>query len=134
MSKHLGDIGEISFLLKAKKSGLSVSRPYTSDASYDFITDYNGKLNRVQIKSSKTPHQSRGKLYDSSYKIISSHGASSKKLYDKSHCDVIACYIAPLDIFYLINVKDIKSKTLNFYPERKDHRFSKYFEYWELLK
>lgn len=111
-----------------------MSRPYTSDASYDFITDYNGKLMRVQIKSSKTAHQSRGKLYDNSYKIVCSHGAKSKNMYSKSHCDAIACYIMPLDVFFIIPIKDVKSKTLNFYPERKDHRFSKYFEFWECLK
>lgn len=113
---------------------MSVSRPYTSDSSYDFITDYNGKLKRVQIKSSKTPHQSRGKLYDNSYKIICSHGVDSKKRYDKSHCDVIACYIAPLDLFFIIPISEIKSKTINIYPDRKDHKWNKYLESFQLLK
>lgn len=132
MSKGVGNIAEISFMLRSLKAGLSVLTPYSSNSPYDVVTDYKAKLSRVQIKSTATiQYRKNGSPY---YRIICSHGSSQKKIYNKQHCDYIALYVMPLDLFYIIPVKEVNSKNISIYPDKKDHKLNKYLEAFDLLK
>ena len=49
-SKDKGNIGEAIALAEFMKRGIPVSIPYGDNARYDLIADFNGKLNRIQVK------------------------------------------------------------------------------------
>lgn len=50
ISKEKGNIGEAIILAEFVKRGIQVSIPYGDNARYDLIADFNGKLNKIQIK------------------------------------------------------------------------------------
>lgn len=127
--KKIGNIGEISFMARCMRHGLEVSMPFCSSSVYDVLVDNGNKINRCQVKSTGTTF--RG---SDSYKIIASHGAKTKRRYTKSEIDFIICYIVGLDIYYIIPIKEIKTKTLNLYPTKINHKYNKYMNYFDLLK
>lgn len=132
MSKHLGDLGEISFMLRAKKAGYSVLTAYSSDSKYDCVLEKGGKFFKVQVKSTSTTHYYK----DNSryYKIICSNGCDNKKKYNKSDVDYFAFFIMELDMFYIIPHCEVKSKTVKLKPDSQNCKYSKYKEAYNLIK
>jgi hypothetical protein len=49
-SKDKGNIGESVALTEFTKRGIQVSIPFGDNARYDLIADFNGKLNKIQVK------------------------------------------------------------------------------------
>ena len=50
ISKEKGNIGEAIVLAEFVKRGVQVSIPFGDSARYDLIADFNGKLNKIQVK------------------------------------------------------------------------------------
>ena len=50
ISKEKGNIGEAVILAEFIKRGIQVSIPFGDSARYDLIAEFNGKLNKIQIK------------------------------------------------------------------------------------
>jgi len=49
-SKEKGNIGEGLALAEFIKRGIQVSIPFGDNARYDLIAEFNGKLNKIQVK------------------------------------------------------------------------------------
>lgn len=49
-SKIKGNIGESAVLFEFVKHGIPVALPYGDNERYDLIAEFNGKLNKIQIK------------------------------------------------------------------------------------
>lgn len=49
-SKDKGNIGESAILYEFVKRDIQVSIPFGDNARYDLIAEFNGKLNRIQVK------------------------------------------------------------------------------------
>ena len=49
-SKDKGNIGESIVLAEFIKRGIQVSIPFGDNARYDLIAEFNGKLNKIQVK------------------------------------------------------------------------------------
>ena len=49
-SKDKGNIGESIVLAEFVKRGIQVSIPFGDNARYDLIAEFNGKLNKIQVK------------------------------------------------------------------------------------
>ena len=49
-SKAKGNIGEGVVLSEFVKRGIQVSIPFGDNARYDLIAEFNGKLNKIQVK------------------------------------------------------------------------------------
>lgn len=47
-----GQIGETEFMLECLSRGITVSKPFSTQSRYDFITEFNGTLKKVQVKTS----------------------------------------------------------------------------------
>ena len=52
-TKDIGDIGEAVTLSELIKLQISVYLPFGENSPCDLIADFNGKLNRIQVKTSK---------------------------------------------------------------------------------
>ena len=49
-SKDKGNIGEAIVLAEFVKNNIQVAIPFGDNARYDLIAEFNGKLNRIQVK------------------------------------------------------------------------------------
>ena len=127
-SKLQGEWAEICFLHKAASLGFTVSKPYGESAKYDFVVESHGRLHRVQVKSASI--QERG-LFQ--LKMVS--GSRKKHSYTSAQVDFIAAYIVPLDVWYVIPIRALRSrKTIRLGPHRPKRRpFDRYREAWQLL-
>lgn len=116
ISKEKGNIGEAIILAEFVKRGIQCSVPFGDCARYDLIADFNGKLNKIQIKYC-------GQISNNNSFICpcaSSTNHTTNKHYTtyENDVDYIACYVVPLDKSILIPIKDIgkrKSITVRLY-------------------
>lgn len=91
LPKEIGDIGEVTVLAKFVKMGIDIYKPFSEKSKVDYVADFNGKLNKIQVKSC-------AKLTnDSTYDIdlTSTHRKGTKTcrcFYNKNDIDFFACY------------------------------------------
>ena len=55
MSKLIGDIGELEFIIRAKKLGYTALLPYSATCVYDIAIDNGDKIIKIQVKTINTP-------------------------------------------------------------------------------
>lgn len=128
--KAIGELSELRFLERAYSKGFVVSKPFGDNSSYDFIIDHNGKLSRVQCKSTATLDSRK------TYKICTTHGKNKQTLYLSADIDVIACYVFPTDSWYLIPIDRVSTRTINLFPHKPESKgkFESFQEAWELFE
>lgn len=130
---HQGFISEQSFVLEALKQGFKVSQPLFSQEVYDFILDFNGKLNRVQIKATNR--------FDKKWKRYSVTGSKRNgDLYTKQDTDFIIAVISNTQ-YYIIPISEVSSKGIRIYNKQtrklsntSTGKYDKYLNCWDLLK
>lgn len=97
-SNFKGNITELQCILAFTQLGYQISLPYGGQARYDFLADINGKILRVQVKTSK---------FDSgciTFECRNSHyikGSHTHSKYNENEIDYFAtywdnkCYLIP---------------------------------------
>lgn len=130
-AKDLGELSELRFILEAAEKGFKVSKPLTTE-KYDLIIDHDGTLYRVQVKSTHVERFQSPTYKKGYYKIMLSYGANAKKSYTEEMVDLVAAYIAPLKLWYIIPMSKILNKsTLVLRPESSGAKFNKYINNWD---
>ena len=130
--KRVGEIGELAFIQKAIRMGFRVSKPWGDSDRYDAITDWKGKLMRVQVRATEHRLGPRGYAVHASVYVGRKIVGLTKK-----DIDVLAAYIFPKDLWYIVPVERFQPrKNLWFYPDGsvKGSRFEKFREAWDWLK
>ena len=84
--KMRGEWAELRFMARASEQGLRVSKPWGESSPYDFITEHEEKLLRVQVKSTT---YSRWNSY-----ICTLRGSQNQRYTDKQ-IDFISCLHHP---------------------------------------
>tara|TARA_R100001530_G_C4279867_1_gene145301 strand:- start:455 stop:868 length:414 start_codon:yes stop_codon:yes gene_type:complete len=132
MQKHIGTIAEIKFIAKALQYHYNVSVPIGDNLPYDCVVEYEGKLSKIQIKS--TCYKITSNRNDC-YKIAAGKGSSSKTPYKAQNVDFLVVYIHPLDCWYIIPYDALKAVSVRLYPHRLEceGKYEKYKERWEIL-
>ena len=126
--KERGEWAELCFMAKAAARGLRVSKPYGDTARYDVGVECEGRILRVQVKSSM--HHRRG---IDSY-IFQIHTASGRQ-YDKGTVDFFALYMIPVDTWYIIPFERIGHQLgVQLTVNSKRPRYGEYREAWHLLR
>jgi hypothetical protein len=108
-----------------------VAKPWGDSDRYDFILDTGNRLWRVQVRS--TEYQSHRGYSVHTYVYVKHQMVALTE----REIDVVIAYIVPLDLWYVVPVKDFAGrKNLWFYPHgsKKGSRFEIYREAWHLLK
>lgn len=110
-TKGQGNVGIAAAILYFAKQGSIISIPLNDSQEYDLIVDTDGKLNKVQVKTTK--YSTEHGVYQVS--LVSS-GGSKREVYHRvseSKCDLlfVLCedgtqYLIPRDIF-IQNIKSI---------------------------
>lgn len=98
------------------------------NCGYDLVSDWNGTLRRIQVKSTRQRHHSGWKV---NVRRISSKGSSP---YSKKDADFLIIRIAPTGDTYVIPVKEVsKIQAIGLNPG-SNNKFEKYHEAFNLLK
>ena len=127
-AKRRGELSELAFFYKAASLGFGVAKPWGDSERYDFILDSGERLWRVQVKSGAY-HKNRR------YGLHGMCGNRGQTLYTAGEIDILAGYLIPIDVWYLIPVEKIKNRWLLFFPyggARCGH-YEQYREAWSLM-
>jgi len=115
-TKAKGNLTELQCITAFYQLGYQVSIPYGENSRYDFIADVNGKLIRVQVKTSSIKQETKGAI---SFATASTRINSTKNIthrYTKNEIDYFATFWD--NKCYLIPVEETagREKTLRFIP------------------
>ena len=124
--KLRGEWAEIRFLARASEHGLHVSKPYGDCLPYDFIVESNGRMFRVQVKSTayKRPN---GAGYECCI-------GPSRAPRHRAKMDFLAAYVIPEDVWYIIPYPELTATTgINLNPRSQGNAYRQYREAWDLL-
>lgn len=122
--KKRGEWTELRFMASASEQGLSVSKPWGDSCRYDFIVEHNGKLLRIQVKST-------------TYRRWRSYICRlPERLYASQQIDSLVIYVIPKNAWFIFPVSVIASGTRNLTlsPHLKTSRHGAYQEAWHLLR
>ncbi len=125
--KERGEWAELCFMARAAEQGLKVSKPYGDSASYDVGVECNGRILRVQVKS--TIYHRRNGEY--SLNVM----GPQRERYAAGTVDFFAVYLIPIDAWYIIpfELTGRSNLSLHFTPQSKRHKYARYREAWHLL-
>lgn len=114
-SKQKGNLTELQCLTAFMEQGCGVSIPYGDNSKYDFIADVNGKLLKIQVKTSSLKDDSAIK-FSCRTTHVNCTGVKNEK-YSADEIDFFATYWD--NQCYLIPVAECSAeKTLRFIPPK----------------
>ncbi|PYX04963.1 MAG: hypothetical protein DMG88_22970 [Acidobacteria bacterium] len=138
--KRRGELAELAFMYRASSEGISVAKPYGDSHPYDFLVQHGRRLLRIQVKSTfKDPNTKRSR---NGYQVIVARVAGKAKgihYYSRDEIDFVVCFIAPVDVWYIIPVEKLgRRHAIRLFPQGKGQPFGglyeDYREAWKLLK
>lgn len=115
-TKSIGNIGEAKVLCKFVQLGIPVYLPFGDNERSDLIAQFNGKLNRIQVKTSIKAEDGKMIFDLTSSTTHRSNGVKHK--YTDSEIDYFACYNIARDKVYLISVEDKPRSTITIRYEK----------------
>lgn len=131
--KERGEWVELQFMAQALRKKLRVSKPWGDSGSYDVGIEHQGRLIRVQVKSTSY-------RLGSGYQCACQPNARSRR-YTTRKVDFFAAYIVPEDVWYIIPASVVlKTKSCDVMlhpvqPARRDsYLYEHYREAWHLLR
>lgn len=101
-TKGIGNIGEAKVICKFVELGIPIYLPFGDNERSDLIADFNGKLNRIQIKTSIKAEDGKMIFDLTSSTMHRSNGERHK--YTKEEVDYFACYNIARDKIFLVPV------------------------------
>ena len=136
-SKQIGNITELEVLTYITKMGYQVSIPFGDRERYDQIWDINGKLLKIQVKTSRSVDNEENGIIFSCRSNTKVQGKIKHSRYTANEIDYFAtfwkgqCYMVPVS-------ETSTDKTLRFNPpkngQRKGISFAKDYTVEEVLK
>lgn len=108
-SKDKGNIGESLALSEFVKRNITVSIPFGDNARYDLIAEFNGKLNKIQVKYC---NQKISESNSISCPCSSSLNHTTNKIHTtyENEIDYFVFYLAEWDKILLVPIQDIGNK------------------------
>ena len=103
-TKQIGNIGEVKTLAKFVELGIPVYLPFGDNEKADLVAEFNGKLNRIQIKTSLKAED--GKMIFSLVSSTVHRKNGVKHIYDNSEIDYFALYNIERDVLFLISINE----------------------------
>jgi hypothetical protein len=128
--KRRGEAAELAFMNKAIAEGFAIAKPWGDSERYDFILDNGRRLWRIQVRS--TEYEWR-----SGFKIHADIRVKGRMVpLTSNDVDIIAAYIVPRSIWYIVPIEEATLKALWFNPERSTRgtRWEHFREAWDYLR
>lgn len=103
-SKRIGNIGEAKVLDKFVEMGIPIYIPFGDDEKADLIAEFDGKLNKIQVKTS-IKSKNGCSIFDLTSSTAHRTNGERRK-YLNSEIDYFALYSLDRDKIYLMKVPD----------------------------
>lgn len=127
-SKSLGEYAEARFVVQCLEHGIIPCDPFGDNQKYDKICEAGGQMYRIQIKSTSKATKS-GK-----FSVLAASGSKNRTIYTPEEIDILAVYIVPYDLFYLVPVGDLTSVKVYLRPTDPERdTMDKYKDNWNVL-
>lgn len=130
MGNKLGTESELLFQYLAAKEGYIVSTPH-GPRKYDFVLDNGVNLYRIQVKSSLSPREKRGKTDVYGVALTCGHVRSG---YAPADVDFFAVYLQTCDTWYFIPFEFMEGGTvLKLNPISKRSKYNAFKNNWKIF-
>ena len=106
-SKRLGNIGEAKAIAAFVENQIPVYLPFGDNEKADLIAEFNGKLNKIQVKSSEKAED--GKMIFSLVSSTAHRKNGVKHIYTSDEIDFFVCYNLKRDKLFLIPIEEAPS-------------------------
>ncbi len=133
-NKRAGTLYEARFIVRAMEEGLEPHPCPGEYLAHDFIvTNAAGTTFRTQVKG--TAWRDEAKRKHRRWAIIAGSGKEKKPL-DCTKIDILAAYVEPPDVWYLVPCLQIKSRGLWLYPDnlKSKAQYEKFKNNWDAFK
>lgn len=110
-TKQLGNIGEAKALAKFVELQIPVYIPFGDNEKSDLIADFNGKLNKVQVKTSEEWIDSE-KFVISLVSSTMHRNSGEKHKYTHEEIDYFACYNLQSNVLFLLPIEVVEGQTM----------------------
>ena len=106
-TKRIGNIGEIKAMCKFIELGIPVYTPFGDNEKSDLIADFNGKLNRIQVKTSQKAEDGKMDFRTDSSMSSSRRGENTVHYYTADEVDYFVFYNIERDVIFLVPFEDV---------------------------
>ena len=140
MSKQIGLTYQKLVEYELLKRDFVISETLGDYSPYDLICDWQGKVNRIQIRST---HNRPRTTKNRGYKLICCSW-NKKEYLTKKDCDFIIAITGKKNDCYIIPIDNIKQRTILLHPDKEEYRrdytqkniykWEEYLGMWDLLK
>lgn len=129
-TKQIGNIGEAKVLSEFVRLGIPVYLPFGDNEKADLIAEFNGKLNKIQVKSSQKIIEDKVRFSLVSSTTHRQNGV--KHIYTENEIDYFAFYNLERDKVYLISINEEglpkNEVTIRFNPPKNKNQFKTFLE------
>lgn len=123
LSKRIGNLGEIKVISKFVEYDIPVYTPFGDCEKADLVAEFNGKLQKIQVKTLVKAENGVMKFDLTSSTIHRKNGVKHK--YTKNEIDYFACYNIARDKVFLIPIEVAPSTSISIrFEEPKNHQFN----------
>jgi hypothetical protein len=126
--KEQREWAELCFMARARQIGLAVLKPYGDSSQYDVGIEHQGRLARVQVKSTTFIRERT---------FTCNMVGPGGRPYKRGTLDFFAVYPVQANLWYILPFEATshkKSVSLQFTPEKAGHKCEPYLEAWHLLR
>lgn len=121
LSKRIGNLGEIKVISKFVEYDIPVYIPFGDCEKADLIAEFNGKLQKIQVKTSVEAKNGAMNFHLVSSTVHRKNGI--KHIYNKNEIDYFACYNIERDKVFLIPVENAPSTQITIrYEQPKNNQ------------
>lgn len=110
-TKQLGNIGEAKTLAKFVEHNIPVYVAFGDNEKSDFIADFNGKLNRIQCKTSEFMEDATKIGFHLTTNTRGINGENKKHKYTKDEVDYFSLYNHESEILLLVPLNVLEGKS-----------------------
>ena len=115
-SKNKGNIGEAIVLAEFTKRNIQVCIPFGDNARYDLVAEFNGKLNKIQVKY--CGQETINNSFECPCVSSTNHTTNKHLSTYENDVDYMAFYIIAIDKILLVPIDKInRRKTITFRTE-----------------
>lgn len=119
-SKRIGNIGEAKALAKFVELGIPVYIPFGDNESADLVAEFNGKLNKIQCKTTAAINEQSTITWNLRSTIVTASNRYKIHKYTSEEVDYFVLYHSVLDLLLIVPFSELNNKaSISFtYPFR----------------
>ena len=110
-TKRIGNIGESRVLFEFVKREIPVYLPFGDNETADLLAEFNGKINKIQIKTITIINKNNALEFPTSRRPV---GNNTRIAYNEEEVDYFVFYCLELDKILLVPYKEVMNNKTSF--------------------